>query len=194
MIPRRTRRGSCSSRRPSRHIRRTLTMWGLLYICVHGISLFPSHLISYGTFLFQAIHGQAIDRHFLGLKMLSIEDLTSMPEIFMDTSFAVAQHYNLSTSQACLRTITPSTGVFQEPEMKNGGGSNSARKGTAVGSGGFVVQALEDGQKRWKVCWLPVHFSDPCWGTLEQGTKSPKMQWAGDASRGGTCLAHMQLR
>uniref|UniRef100_A0A7N8WYE4 Carnitine O-acetyltransferase-like n=1 Tax=Mastacembelus armatus TaxID=205130 RepID=A0A7N8WYE4_9TELE len=54
--------------------------------------------------LFQAIHGQAIDRHLLGLKIQSIEDLTSMPEIFMDTSFAVAQHYNLSTSQVGSKT------------------------------------------------------------------------------------------
>ncbi|XP_068167091.1 carnitine O-acetyltransferase-like [Antennarius striatus] len=53
---------------------------------------------------YDAIHGQAIDRHLLGLKMLSIEDLTSMPEIFMDTSFAVAQHYNLFTSQVGSRT------------------------------------------------------------------------------------------
>lgn len=51
---------------------------------------------------FQAVHGQAIDRHLLGLKMQSITDLTSMPEIFMDTSYAVANHFNLSTSQVCL--------------------------------------------------------------------------------------------
>lgn len=47
----------------------------------------------------QAIHGQAIDRHLLGLKMQGIEDLTSLPEIFMDTSYAVAMHFNLFTSQ-----------------------------------------------------------------------------------------------
>uniref|UniRef100_A0A8C5E0W8 Carnitine O-acetyltransferase-like n=1 Tax=Gouania willdenowi TaxID=441366 RepID=A0A8C5E0W8_GOUWI len=51
-----------------------------------------------------AIHGQAIDRHLLGLKRQSIEDLTSMPEIFMDTSYAVAHHYNLSTSQVGSKT------------------------------------------------------------------------------------------
>uniref|UniRef100_A0A672JKB7 Carnitine O-acetyltransferase-like n=1 Tax=Salarias fasciatus TaxID=181472 RepID=A0A672JKB7_SALFA len=51
-----------------------------------------------------AIHGQAIDRHLLGLKRQSIEDLTSIPEIFMDTSFAVAHHYNLSTSQVGSKT------------------------------------------------------------------------------------------
>lgn len=50
----------------------------------------------------QAIYGQAIDRHLLGLKLQGIEDLTSMPEIFMDTSYAVAQHFNLLTSQVDL--------------------------------------------------------------------------------------------
>ncbi|XP_028312308.1 carnitine O-acetyltransferase [Gouania willdenowi] len=53
---------------------------------------------------YDAIHGQAIDRHLLGLKRQSIEDLTSMPEIFMDTSYAVAHHYNLSTSQVGSKT------------------------------------------------------------------------------------------
>uniref|UniRef100_A0A8C8M5K8 Choline/carnitine acyltransferase domain-containing protein n=1 Tax=Oncorhynchus tshawytscha TaxID=74940 RepID=A0A8C8M5K8_ONCTS len=52
----------------------------------------------------QAIHGQAIDRHLLGLKLQAIEELTSMPEIFMDTAYAVAEHPNLSTSQAGAKT------------------------------------------------------------------------------------------
>lgn len=47
----------------------------------------------------QAIRGQAIDRHLLGLKLQAIEDLAALPEIFMDTSYAVAMHFNLSTSQ-----------------------------------------------------------------------------------------------
>ncbi|XP_076010208.1 carnitine O-acetyltransferase-like [Genypterus blacodes] len=51
-----------------------------------------------------AIHGQAIDRHLLGLKLQGIEDLTSMPGIFMDTSYAVAEHYHLSTSQVGSKT------------------------------------------------------------------------------------------
>ncbi|KAG7332125.1 hypothetical protein KOW79_003959 [Hemibagrus wyckioides] len=51
-----------------------------------------------------AIHGQAIDRHLLGLKMQGIEDLTSLPEIFMDTSYAVAMHFNLFTSQVGSKT------------------------------------------------------------------------------------------
>uniref|UniRef100_A0A6Q2X426 Carnitine O-acetyltransferase n=1 Tax=Esox lucius TaxID=8010 RepID=A0A6Q2X426_ESOLU len=51
-----------------------------------------------------AIHGQAIDRHLLGLKLQAIEELASMPEIFMDTAYAVAEHFNLSTSQAGAKT------------------------------------------------------------------------------------------
>lgn len=53
---------------------------------------------------YNAIHGHGIDRHLLGMKMQSIEDLTSMPEIFMDTSYAVAQHYQLYTSQVGSKT------------------------------------------------------------------------------------------
>ncbi|XP_061624734.1 carnitine O-acetyltransferase-like isoform X2 [Phyllopteryx taeniolatus] len=53
---------------------------------------------------YNAIHGQAIDRHLLGLRLQAIEDLTSMPEIFMDTSFAVAHHYNILTSQVGSKT------------------------------------------------------------------------------------------
>nr|XP_060613492.1 carnitine O-acetyltransferase [Anolis sagrei ordinatus] len=51
-----------------------------------------------------AIRGDAIDRHLLGLKLQAIEDLVSMPELFMDTSFAVAMHFNLSTSQVPAKT------------------------------------------------------------------------------------------
>ncbi|KAM4576640.1 carnitine O-acetyltransferase-like [Odontesthes bonariensis] len=53
---------------------------------------------------YNTIHGQGIDRHLLGLKMQGITDLTSMPEIFMDTSYAVAHHFNLSTSQVGSKT------------------------------------------------------------------------------------------
>ncbi|CAJ0949344.1 unnamed protein product [Ranitomeya imitator] len=51
-----------------------------------------------------AISGKAIDRHLLGLKLQAIEDLVSMPEIFMDTSYAMAMHFNLSTSQVPAQT------------------------------------------------------------------------------------------
>ncbi|XP_066466692.1 carnitine O-acetyltransferase [Tiliqua scincoides] len=51
-----------------------------------------------------AIKGNAIDRHLLGLKLQAIEDLVSIPELFMDTSYAVAMHFNLSTSQVAAKT------------------------------------------------------------------------------------------
>lgn len=56
-------------------------------------------LSSFLLFPVQAITGKAIDRHLLGLKLQAIEDLVSIPEIFMDTSYAIAMHFNLSTSQ-----------------------------------------------------------------------------------------------
>uniref|UniRef100_A0A8C1W5F0 Zgc:154046 n=1 Tax=Cyprinus carpio TaxID=7962 RepID=A0A8C1W5F0_CYPCA len=64
-------------------------------------------IASESRFLFpcdQAIHGQGIERHMLGLRMIAIEDLTSLPDIFMDTSFAVASHFNLYTSQVGSKT------------------------------------------------------------------------------------------
>ncbi|XP_028571917.2 carnitine O-acetyltransferase isoform X1 [Podarcis muralis] len=51
-----------------------------------------------------AIRGDAIDRHLLGLKLQAIEDLVSMPELFMDTAYAVAMHFKLSTSQVPAKT------------------------------------------------------------------------------------------
>ncbi|XP_045052783.1 carnitine O-acetyltransferase isoform X2 [Desmodus rotundus] len=52
----------------------------------------------------RAIRGEAFDRHLLGLKLQAIEDLVSMPDIFMDTSYAIAMHFNLSTSQVPSKT------------------------------------------------------------------------------------------
>uniref|UniRef100_A0AAQ5XGV8 Choline/carnitine acyltransferase domain-containing protein n=1 Tax=Amphiprion ocellaris TaxID=80972 RepID=A0AAQ5XGV8_AMPOC len=63
----------------------------------------PAKQVMFNRFFPQQLRC-AIDRHLLGLKRQSIEDLTSMPEIFMDTSFAVAHHYNLSTSQVGSKT------------------------------------------------------------------------------------------
>ena len=47
----------------------------------------------------QAIQGQAIDRHLLGLKLQAIEEQVSLPEIFTDPSYAAAMHFKMSTSQ-----------------------------------------------------------------------------------------------
>uniref|UniRef100_A0AAV2ISI5 Carnitine O-acetyltransferase n=1 Tax=Knipowitschia caucasica TaxID=637954 RepID=A0AAV2ISI5_KNICA len=51
-----------------------------------------------------AISGQAIDRHLLGLKMLALEERSSVPAIFTDKSYSKALHYRLSTSQVPSKT------------------------------------------------------------------------------------------
>uniref|UniRef100_A0AAR2IYW3 Carnitine O-acetyltransferase n=1 Tax=Pygocentrus nattereri TaxID=42514 RepID=A0AAR2IYW3_PYGNA len=68
------------------------------------MALLENAVKAHRTYTHTAIHGQAIDRHLLGLKMQGIEDLTSLPEIFMDTSYAVAMHFNLFTSQVGSKT------------------------------------------------------------------------------------------
>ncbi|KAF7688729.1 carnitine O-acetyltransferase isoform X2 [Silurus meridionalis] len=51
-----------------------------------------------------AIRGQAIDRHLLGLRLQAVEDMSALPKIFTDKSYAIANHYNLSTSQVPAKT------------------------------------------------------------------------------------------
>lgn len=67
----------------------------------------PTALVPDSTPFLQAIRGEAFDRHLLGLKLQAIEDLVSMPDIFMDTSYAIAMHFTLSTSQVghCPRAV-----------------------------------------------------------------------------------------
>ncbi|XP_078406319.1 carnitine O-acetyltransferase-like isoform X3 [Cetorhinus maximus] len=68
------------------------------------VALVRKAVQSHRTYTDTAIRGQAIDRHLLGLKLQAIEDLVRIPEIFMDTSYAVAFHFNLSTSQVPAKT------------------------------------------------------------------------------------------
>ncbi|XP_068608849.1 carnitine O-acetyltransferase [Brachionichthys hirsutus] len=51
-----------------------------------------------------AVSGQAVDRHLLGLKMVAAEEKLSLPEVFTDSSYAKAMHYQLSTSQVPSKT------------------------------------------------------------------------------------------
>ncbi|XP_028918959.1 carnitine O-acetyltransferase isoform X2 [Ornithorhynchus anatinus] len=68
------------------------------------VELLRKAVQSHRSYADRAIRGEAIDRHLLGLKLQAIEDLASMPEIFMDTSYAIAMHFNLSTSQVPAKT------------------------------------------------------------------------------------------
>ncbi|KAH0630510.1 hypothetical protein JD844_013586 [Phrynosoma platyrhinos] len=52
----------------------------------------------------QALNGEGIDRHLLGLKLEAIADGFRVPELFMDTSYAVASYWKLSTGQVAART------------------------------------------------------------------------------------------
>uniref|UniRef100_A0A8C5R7C0 Carnitine O-acetyltransferase n=1 Tax=Leptobrachium leishanense TaxID=445787 RepID=A0A8C5R7C0_9ANUR len=68
------------------------------------VNLLRKAIQAHRAYTDMAIGGKAIDRHLLGLKLQAIEDLVSMPEVFMDTSYAVAMHFNLSTSQVPAKT------------------------------------------------------------------------------------------
>ncbi|XP_064205272.1 carnitine O-acetyltransferase b [Anguilla rostrata] len=52
----------------------------------------------------QALSGQAIDRHLLGLKLQAIEERLSVPRLFMDTAYGLATHFKLRTGQVPTNT------------------------------------------------------------------------------------------
>lgn len=55
--------------------------------------------MSHRNYTDDAISGQAIDRHLLGLKLTALEMKLNVPDVFMDPSYQTAMHYKLSTSQ-----------------------------------------------------------------------------------------------
>uniref|UniRef100_A0A8C1NQP5 Carnitine O-acetyltransferase a n=1 Tax=Cyprinus carpio TaxID=7962 RepID=A0A8C1NQP5_CYPCA len=100
-----------------------------------------------------AIRGQAIDRHLLGLKLQAIEDLAALPEIFMDTSYAVALHFNLSTSQVPAKTncvmcfgpvVSDGYGVCYNPMDTHINFAVSAFNSCQHTNAARLAQALED--------------------------------------------------
>ena len=54
---------------------------------------------SISLFIVQAINGEGVDRHLLGLKMLAIENGMDVPSIYLDPSYSVSNNWRLSTSQ-----------------------------------------------------------------------------------------------
>ncbi|PVD21630.1 hypothetical protein C0Q70_17429 [Pomacea canaliculata] len=47
----------------------------------------------------EAVKGQGVDRHLLGLKLAALENGYDVPELYLDTSFKESTYYKLSTSQ-----------------------------------------------------------------------------------------------
>lgn len=68
------------------------------------LALMQKAIHAHTAYTDQALQGQAIDRHLLGLKLQAIEEGSRVPEIFMDTSYAVANHWMISAGQVAART------------------------------------------------------------------------------------------
>ena len=49
--------------------------------------------------MLQAIDGQAIDRHLLGMKLIAIENCIEVPSLYKDASYSKANNWRVSTSQ-----------------------------------------------------------------------------------------------
>ncbi|KAM4527285.1 carnitine O-acetyltransferase [Odontesthes bonariensis] len=68
------------------------------------VDLMEKAVKAHRSYTNMAINGQAIDRHLLGLKLQAIEEKLSIPEIFKDSVYTKALHYQLSTSQVPSKT------------------------------------------------------------------------------------------
>ncbi|XP_030631199.1 carnitine O-acetyltransferase isoform X2 [Chanos chanos] len=117
------------------------------------VSLMEKAVRAHRGYTDMAIRGQAIDRHLLGLKLQAIEDLSALPEIFMDTSYAVALHYNLSTSQVpsktdcvmCFGPVVPDGyGVCYNPMESHINFAVSAFNSCADTNAARMAHSLED--------------------------------------------------
>ena len=79
------------------------TIWSeIQYNEPHNSSLLLPHPPPHPSLLFsfrQAILGQAVDRHLLGLKLLAAEAGMETPAIFNDVAYTRSLHFRLSTSQ-----------------------------------------------------------------------------------------------
>uniref|UniRef100_A0A8C1NM94 Carnitine O-acetyltransferase n=1 Tax=Cyprinus carpio TaxID=7962 RepID=A0A8C1NM94_CYPCA len=120
---------------------------------IEKVALLDKAVKAHRAYADMAIRGQAIDRHLLGLKLQAIEDLAALPEIFMDTSYAVALHFNLSTSQVPAKTncvmcfgpvVSDGYGVCYNPMDTHINFAVSAFNSCQHTNAARLAQALED--------------------------------------------------
>jgi carnitine O-acetyltransferase len=57
-----------------------------------------AHLIYY-----QALNGEGVDRHLLGLRLIAAENKIELPDLFKDAAYSRSAHMRLSTSQVNLQ-------------------------------------------------------------------------------------------
>ncbi|XP_048776623.1 carnitine O-acetyltransferase-like isoform X2 [Ostrea edulis] len=79
------------------------------------------------NYVAEAIKGQGIDRHLLGLKLVALQNNMKVPTLHMDMAYSLSSHHNISTSQvpakyeACLvfgPTVPDGYGVCYNPQEK----------------------------------------------------------------------------
>ncbi|XP_065068504.1 carnitine O-acetyltransferase-like isoform X2 [Rhopilema esculentum] len=61
--------------------------------------LFMKAVAGHAKYTKEAINGQGVDRHLLGLKLICMESGMKIPEIFRDKAYNYSLHFKLSTSQ-----------------------------------------------------------------------------------------------
>ncbi|XP_078324436.1 carnitine O-acetyltransferase-like isoform X4 [Crassostrea virginica] len=79
------------------------------------------------NYVAEAVKGQGIDRHLLGLKLAALQNNMKVPALHMDVAYSLSCHHNVSTSQvpakyeACLvfgPTVPDGYGVCYNPQEK----------------------------------------------------------------------------
>lgn len=83
-----------------------------------------------------AISGQGIDRHLLGIKLTAIENGMDIPKLFMDTAYTKSMHHKLSTSQVSSKYESI---MFYGPTAPDGYGVCYNPQSAKIG---FAVSAL----------------------------------------------------
>ena len=61
---------------------------------------------AHSQYTVDAISGEGVDRHLLGLRILANDAGTTMPKIFTDPSYGKSLHFGLSTSQVKVSEVT----------------------------------------------------------------------------------------